>query len=67
MSIVGTKIKNARLEIIRLSDKYTPTNGCANCHGDLYQGCDTTCKEEFYKAGEFVRELYNLVRIKLQN
>lgn len=62
-SIVCGEICNkARLEIIRLSNKYTPTNGCDNCRGDLHQGCTEKCKDEFKKAHEFVGELYSLVR-----
>lgn len=51
-----------RLTIIRLIDKYTPTNGCDNCWGDLGQGCNKKCKEEFKDAHKFVKELYSLAR-----
>jgi len=60
--VCGDRCNNARLEIIRLSNKYTPTNGCDNCWGDLGQGCTDKCKEEFHKSSEFVGELYRLVR-----
>jgi len=60
--VCGDRCNNARLEIIRLSSKYTPTNGCENCWGDLGQGCTKKCKEEFKKSDEFVAELYSLVR-----
>ena len=49
-------------EIIRLTNKYTPTNGCDNCWGDLHQGCTEKCKVEGKLAHEFVVELYSLVR-----
>jgi hypothetical protein len=63
-SIVCGEICNQiRLKIIKLSNKYTPTNGCNNCLGDLGCGCSEQCKEEFKKSGEFVKELYNLVRL----
>ena len=60
--VCGDRCNNARLEIIRLTNKCTPTNGCANCWGDLHQGCTEKCKDEFKKSGEFVGELYSLVR-----
>lgn len=61
--VCGDRCNKTRLEIIRLSDKYTPTNGCDNCWGDLYQGCTEKCKEEVRIAHKFVNELYSLVRI----
>ena len=60
--VCGDKCNNARLEIIRLSNKYTPINGCDNCWGDLGQGCTNKCKDKFKKSSDFVNELYNLVR-----
>jgi hypothetical protein len=52
-----------RSMISRLQDKYTPTHGCDNCWGDLHQECTKECKEEFEKSSEFVKELYNLIRL----
>ena len=60
--VCGDKCNNARLEIIRLTNKYTPTNGCENCRGDLRQGCTEKCKDEIKKSREFGIELYSLVR-----
>ena len=61
-TVCGDVCNNARLGIIKLSNKYTPTNGCDNCWGDLHQGCTDKCKDEFRKSSEFVRELYHHVR-----
>lgn len=52
-----------RLTIIKLSNKYTPTNGCKNCWGDLRQGCSEKCKEEFKKLAQFISDLYFIVNI----
>ena len=60
--VCGDRCKEVRLKIIRLSNKYTPTNGCDNCWGDLHQGCTEKCKEEGRIAHEFVCELYFFVR-----
>lgn len=61
--VCSDKCNEIRLRIIKLTSKYTPTNGCDNCWGDLHQGCTNKCKEEFKVAGEFVKELYELVRV----
>jgi len=50
-----------RLLIIQLSNKYTPTNGCDNCWGDLGQGCTIDCKQEFKKSSEFIKDMHKLV------
>lgn len=60
--VCGDACSKTRLEIIRLVNKYAPTNGCDNCWGDLHQGCTEKCKAEVKESGEFVAELYNLVR-----
>ena len=61
--VCSDRCNKIRLEIIRLSDKYTPTNGCNNCWGDLRQGCTEECKAEFKKSAQFISELYSLIRI----
>lgn len=61
--VCSDKCNEIRLRIIQLTSKYTPTNGCNNCGGDLHQGCTNKCKEEFKVAGGFVKELYGLVRM----
>ena len=61
--VCSEKCNEIRLEIIRLANKYTPTNGCENCWGDLGQGCTYECKDEFKKATEFVEELQRIVRV----
>lgn len=52
-----------RLKKFELSNKYFPTKGCANCWGDLHQGCTAECVEEFRKAHEFSKDLWSLIRI----
>ncbi len=61
--VCSDNCNNIRLMIRKLSDIYTPTNGCDNCWGDLGQGCTTKCKDEFKKAHIFVKEMYSLVRM----
>jgi len=61
--VCSENCQNIRLEINRLLDKYTPTNGCENCWGDLHQGCTVECKLEFKKARDFAVELYELIRL----
>jgi hypothetical protein len=61
--VCSNRCNKIRLEIINLSNKYTPTNGCENCWGDLGGTCTEKCKKEFAVAREFVSELYYLVRI----
>ena len=65
-SIICSDLCNEiRLMINRLSDKYTPTPGCKNCHSDLMNGCTKKCQSEFELAHEFIKDLYLLIRIKL--
>lgn len=59
--VCGDTCRNTMLEIIGLSNKYTPTNGCDNCLGDLHQGCTIRCRMESKWADEFVSDLYALV------
>ena len=54
-----------RVDIIRMSKKNTATNGCDNCWGDLGQGCNEKCTKEFKESGEFIKELYSLMRMAL--
>ena len=61
--VCSTRCNNIRLEILRLTDKYTPTYGCENCWGDLGQGCTEQCKSEFRAGHEFAKELYALIRL----
>lgn len=61
--VCSERCNSKRLEIIRLSNKYTPTNGCENCWGDLGGSCTEKCKEEFEKSREFITELYSLIRL----
>ena len=61
--ICSDNCQNIRLEVYRLLDKYTPTNGCDNCWGDLHQGCTEKCKEEFKKMGIFANELWELIKL----
>lgn len=53
-------------KIIRLTDKYTPTNGCDNCWGDLGGDCTDECKCQFKLAGEFSAELHELIKLCFQ-
>jgi len=57
--------QRVRLRLFKLGDKYFPTNGCENCWGDLHQGCTDECKEEFRKSGEFMGDLWSLVKLIL--
>lgn len=52
-----------RKKIFELKDKYTPTNGCVNCWGDLHSGCSEQCKREFSKSLEFGKDLWSIIRI----
>ncbi|MEK6861677.1 MAG: hypothetical protein AABY07_06930, partial [Nanoarchaeota archaeon] len=63
--VCSARCNKLRLDIIRLANKYTPTNGCENCWEDLGQGCTEKCKDEFKKAGEFVGKLNQLARVLL--
>ena len=64
LSIVcSDRCDKIRLKIIELSDRYTPTPGCENCHGDLGVGCTTECINQFQAARSLISELYSLVRI----
>jgi predicted nucleic acid-binding Zn ribbon protein len=60
--VCSDECQNVRLKIFELERKYTPTNGCDNCWGDLYQGCTEQCKREFREALEFGKDLWSLVR-----
>ena len=59
--VCGEKCNNIRLRIINMVKKYTPTNGCDNCWGDLRQGCTNKCVSEFKLSAEFAKELWGLV------
>ncbi len=61
--VCSDRCNEIRLLIIKLSNKYTPTNGCENCWGDLRQGCSEKCKQEGKKSAEFISEMYSIVRI----
>ena len=61
--VCSDRCNEIRLTIIKLSNTYTPTNGCKNCWGELRQGCSEECKKEFKKAAEFISELYSIVNI----
>ena len=50
-------------KVMDLTFKYANPKGCANCWGDLYQGCTDECKLEFRKYGEFMKDVWSLVRI----
>lgn len=63
--VCSDKCNEIRLRIYKLVEKYTPTNGCANCRGDLGQGCTEKCREEFRLGSEFSRELYSFVKLVL--
>lgn len=65
--LCGGKCSRIRLELFRLIDKYKPTNGCDNCLGDLHVGCTDKCKREFIESTELTADLYNLVRIVLDD
>jgi hypothetical protein len=51
--VCSENCQNIRLMINKLLDKYTPTNGCDNCWGDLHGECTNKCKQEFKKARIF--------------
>jgi len=61
--VCSDNCNDIRLLIMNLSNKYTPTNGCDNCWGDLHQGCTDKCKQEFKNSTEFIKELYNFIRL----
>ena len=65
--VCSEKCNQIRLKIIELSNKYTPTNGCDNCLGDLYQGCTDKCKNEFKLSSKFIKDLYSIVRLAMKN
>ena len=55
-----------RLKIIGMLTKYTPTNGCVNCRGDLHIKCTAECKAEFFRANALCNELYALARFEIK-
>ena len=61
--VCSAKCNEIRLKIIKLINKYTPTNGCENCWGDLMIGCTDKCKNEFKLAHEFANDIYFIVRL----
>lgn len=65
--VCSTHCERIRLEVLRLIDKYAPTNGCENCLEDLGIGCTKECRNEFKKVNEFVPDLYQLIRMTLDN
>ncbi len=52
-----------RDRLFDLIDRYTPTNGCDNCWGDLHDGCSEQCMKEFHEARIFATDLWGLVRL----
>ena len=61
--VCSDNCNDIRLRIIVLSDKYTPTNGCENCWGDLGIVCTDKCQDEFNKSHVFITELFCFVRL----
>ncbi len=61
--VCSDKCQEIRLQVFKIGDKYAPTHGCANCWGDLHEGCTTKCKEEFRVGGELGSDLWGLVHL----
>ena len=59
--VCSKQCQKIRLKMFKLMDKYTPTPGCENCRGDLYQGCTDKCKKEFDELGKFSQDLWSLI------
>jgi len=49
--------------LLDLGNKYFPTHGCDNCWGDLHVGCTEQCQKEFREHGEFMMDLWSLIRL----
>ena len=61
--VCSDKCSAIRKHILQMSRKYAPTPGCANCRGDLHQGCTEECKKEFQVYGEFFEDARELMRL----
>lgn len=61
--VCSERCKEIRSKAFDIVNKYSPTNGCDNCWGDLYQGCTDKCKEEFRISGEHTQDLWELIRL----
>ena len=61
--VCSDKCQEVRLLRHKILDKYTPTNGCSNCWGDLHEGCTDKCRKEFKKMGELSQDLWKLIRL----
>jgi hypothetical protein len=61
--VCSDNCQNVRLKLFELEHKYTPTNGCDNCWGDLHQGCSDKCNREFSEALKFGKDLWSLIRV----
>lgn len=65
--ICSEKCGEIRLAVYELLKKYTPTNGCDNCWGDLHQGCSEQCNREFRESRAFGTDIWKLVRLIIKN
>ena len=61
--ICSEQCAKIRLKIFELGDKYFPTHGCDNCWGDLRQGCTEQCRKEFKEGGDFMSDLWSLIKL----
>ena len=61
--ICSDKCAKIKSKMLDLNRKFTPTHGCANCLGDLHQGCTEECNIEFKKSGEFWKGLWELISL----
>ncbi len=61
--VCSENCEKIRIMILSMNRRYTPTNGCDNCWGDLGGNCSQKCKDEFEKSQEFIGELYEIIRL----
>ena len=61
--VCSDECQKVRLEMSRLSEKYSPTKGCENCWGDLHQGCTRRCKKEFRESRKLYEDMRSLVEL----
>jgi len=61
--VCSERCSEIRLKVHAITDEYTPTHGCANCWGDLHEGCTDECRREFSEAIIFGRKVWDIIRV----